>query len=219
MSMKGLKAALVAAAVAVGATSVARADAIPYAGGYNATTYSFTAASTGDLVAYFAGSTATFDNQLGALDNGVQIGGYALDDKSSTVGQSYDFGHVNAGDHLVFVLHDLTLGKDAYSDPSMNLSYDDGPASGTTNGHNHIYSTAYTATSPKLGSIPAGTFVSFEDLPLPDSDYNYNDENFVFVDVAARVGVPEPATWLMLILGVAMIGLAARRGEGLPVPA
>jgi len=41
-----------------------------------------------------------------------------------------------------------------------------------------------------VGSIPAGTFVSWEDLPFPASDFNYNDLNFVFTNVS--VSVPGP---------------------------
>jgi PEP-CTERM motif len=208
------KAAGLAAVMAfVGFGAAKAADAIPYpCCGYNSATYSFTAAATGDLVAYFAGSTASYDNELGVLVNGVQQGGFGLDDHSSAVGQSIDFGHVTAGETLVFILHNLTLGADAFSDPSMNVGYDNGPATGTTDGHNHVYSTAYTGTSPILDSIPAGTFVAFEDLRFPDSDYNYNDETFVFTDVSAvvRSGTPEPATWAMMLAGVAAIGAGLR---------
>ena len=56
----------------------------------------------------------------------------------------------------------LSLGMDAYSDSSLNLSYD---AVGQTE-HNHIYSTPYTATSPVFTGVPAGTYVAFEDLQL-----------------------------------------------------
>jgi hypothetical protein len=58
-----------------GLGSAARADAIPYpCCGYNATTYTFTATSTGEIDAYFAGSTAGYDNELGLWVNGVSTG-------------------------------------------------------------------------------------------------------------------------------------------------
>ena len=197
-----------AAAVLLCASVDARADSIPYPnpGTPNPVTYTFTAATTGDIVAYFAGSTASYVNELGLLDDGVQIGGFGLNNHASALGQSYNFGPVTAGDTLVFILHNLTLGLDAYSDPAMNLAYDfDG-----RNGHNHVYSTPYTATSPIIDSIPAGTFVSFEDLRFTgSSDFNYNDEDFVFTNVATGSAVPEPAT--MLMLGTGLVGAAWRR--------
>ncbi len=67
-----------------------------------------------------------------------------LDNHASNVGDSLDFGAVNAGDTLTIVLHNLTVGADAYSNPSLNIGYDGTGAPG----HNHVYSTAYTATSP-----------------------------------------------------------------------
>jgi hypothetical protein len=51
-------------------------------------------------------------------------------------------------------------------------------------GHEHVYSTPYTATSPILGLIPVATFVAWEDPPFPTSDFNYNDLNFVFTNVS-----------------------------------
>jgi hypothetical protein len=190
-----------------------RADLIPYPnkGTPNTATYSFTAAATGDVVAYFAGSTASYENQLGLLVNGVQQGGFGLDNHLSKLGQSYDFGSVNAGDTLVFVLHNLSLGMDAFSDPSMNTSYDfDGSV-----GHQHIYSTPYTATAPIISTIPLGTFVSFEDLRFPDSDFNYNDEDFVFTNVATNnvpppSAAPEPSS--LALLGTAAASFAGYFG-------
>jgi hypothetical protein len=184
----------------------ARADAIPYpnAGTPNTAVYTFTAMATGDIIAYFAGSTADYDNQLGMLDNGsLTSAGFGLDNHTSTLGQAFNLGHVTAGDTLVFVLHNLTLGQNAYSDPSLNGSYD---VNGS-DGHQHVYSTAYTATS----LIPAGTYVSFEDLPFPNSDFNYNDEDFVITNVAASVpavGVPGP------IAGAGLPGLLFALGGG-----
>jgi hypothetical protein len=185
----------------------ARADSIPYpsSGTPNPVTYVFTAATTGDIIAYFAGSTAAYDNELGLLINGTFTGVYGLDNHTSALGQSLDFGTANAGDTLVFILHNLSLGLDAFSDPSMNLSYD----LDSSKGHNHVYSTPYTGTGPIIDSIPVGTFVSFEDLRLPGSDFNYNDEDFVFVNIASSTAVPEPTTVLMV--GIGLIGSGARR--------
>lgn len=169
-------------AAIAGSTQLAQAQ-IPYpnSGTYNNNTYTFTAASTGDLVAYFAGSGAGYDNQLGLLVNGVAQGGFGLDDHTSAIGDSYNFGSVNAGDTLTFILHNLSVGADAYSDPSMNVAYDGNWAGG----HNHLYSTDYTG-NPSYAGVPNGTYVAFEDIPFDsNSDYNYYDESFVFVNVNA----------------------------------
>jgi hypothetical protein len=193
------------------ASKVAAADAIPYPtpGIENPVLYSFTAASSGDVVAYFAGSTAAFDNQLGMLRNGVLTpAGYGLDNHLSALGASFDLGFVNAGDTLVFVLHNVSglnpAGQNAYSDPSLNGPYDGGV------GHNHVYSTPYSGGGPIIDSIPAGTFVSFEDLPAyVPPDWNYNDEDFVFVNVAVAT-VPDGSSTLAL-LGLALTGIGALR--------
>jgi hypothetical protein len=200
----------------------AKADAIPYPtpGVVNPVTYMFTAANDGDVVAYFAGSTASFDNDLGLLVNGVAQGGFGLDNHSSPLGLSYDFGHVNAGDALVFVLRNksglIPPNQLVYSDPSLNGPYDSqtGPA---IPGENHVYSTPYTGTGPIIDAIPAGIFVSFEDLPAQgfNSDHNYNDEDFVFTNVAESP-VPEPIE-IISMLGVTAMGLIGivihRRGK------
>jgi VPDSG-CTERM motif len=180
---------------------------IPYpnSGTPNPTTYVFTAASTGDVVAYFAGSGASFDEQVGMIDTTTSIqSAFGLDDHTSTVGQAFDFGAVTAGDTLVFVdqIETGSMNGDVYSDPSLN-----GPWDGTP-GDNHVYSTAASAGEAYSGS-PAGTYVAFEDLPFPQSDFNYFDDTFVFTNVATN-SVPDSASTLAL-LGGAMTGLAALR--------
>jgi hypothetical protein len=207
---------------AFSATAAQAQSSIPYpCCGYNPVTYTFTAASSGDIVAYFAdNNTASYNNELGLLVNGTEQGGFGLDNQTSTLGQSYDFGYVTAGASLVFVLNNLSLGKEAYSDPSMNTAYDSGPATGTTDGHNHIYSTEYDGTNPgsdtallNAAGVPYGTYVAFEDLPFPGSDYNYHDEVFVFTNVSLTSSVPEPATWAMFLLGFGGIGFMMRNSR------
>jgi hypothetical protein len=195
----------------------ARADAIPYpaVGTPNTAGYTFTAPADGDIIAYFAGSTAGFDLRLGLMVNGTLTNaGLALDNHTSTIGQSFNFGSVKAGDTLTFVLHNLTLGLNAFSDPSLNVGYD---LNGTV-GHQHIYSTAYTRTSPIIDSIPAGTYIAFEDQQFPNSNFNYFDETFVVTEAIplnTQVAVPGPIAGAglpgLILAGGALLALARRR--------
>lgn len=186
-----------AAAICTGVLTANVASAAivyPTAGAENPQTYSFTASVTGDLVAYFAGSGAAFENQLGLLVNGVSTGLVGLNNHTSSIGQSFNFGHVDAGDVLTFV--DFVTGYATwFSDPTRNSGND-----------NHVYSTSAAVGEAFAGS-PAGTYVAFEDLSFPGSDFNYFDHTFVFT-VAA---VPELSTWAMMILGFAGIAYLAYR--------
>jgi hypothetical protein len=186
------------------------ADAIPYpdSSQYNTATYSFSASSDADVIAYFVSKgIAGYDNQLGLLVNGVlSPAGFGLDNQTSAVGDSFNFGPVHSGDALTFVMKNLTIGRLVYSDPSLNGSYDD---PGVT-AHNHVYSTTYTQTSPIFNGVPKGVYVGFEDNVYPFGDYNYNDESFVFTNV--RI-VPEPGSLALLTGGLLAIGLVTRRAR------
>jgi hypothetical protein len=202
-----LKVSLAALAFA-GATGIALAGPIPYpdSGTVNSASYSFTATATGDVVGFFGGSGASFDEQVGLMVNGTAPTSFGLDDHSTSVGQSFDFGHVTAGDTLVFV--DQVNGSDIYSDPSLNAPYDD-PS--VTN-HQHIYSTSAAAGQVFTGS-PAGTYVGFEDLSFPASDFNYFDDTFVFTNVSTVTGnVPDGASTMALVgMGLAAMFALRRR--------
>jgi hypothetical protein len=197
---------IIAAAIGLalaGATGAAQAGTIPYpnSGVPNPTTYTFTAANTGPITAYFAGSSAGFEEVVGLWVNGVSTGITGLDNHTSAIGQSLVLGNVQAGDILTF--EDIILPPNNnvgpwFSNPAMN------------GGDNHIYSTPAFAgqISP---SIPAGTYVAFEDLPFATSDFDYNDVSFVFTNVAS--GVPEPSTWAMMLLGFVGLGFAFRQSR------
>ncbi len=188
--------------------SSVRAAYIPYPtpGIENPVTYTFTATNTGNITAYFAGSTASFENVLGMSVNGGAVGPFGLDNHSTPYGTSFVLGSVTAGDSLVFVMHNVVPGLgDLYSDPTLNAAYDGGGV------HNHIYSTAFITD----GVIPTGTFVSFEDLPNGRgyvSDWNYNDEDFVFTNVSATPTVPVPAAvWGGIVLMGSVVGVRRLR--------
>jgi hypothetical protein len=191
---------------------------IPYPtpGVENPVTYTFTAATTGDVVAYYyAKSGATFDEQLGLLINGVDSGVTGLDDHSSSEGDELNFGLVQAGSVLTFYINvnDFVANQEEtyYSNPLLN-----------NDGLNHVYSALFSGGVPPGGSvsIPMGIYVGFEDeSPVNDgnSDFNYADEQFVFTDVTMST-IPEPASWLGLLGGLVGFGLIrARQRRGAAV--
>ncbi len=166
----------------------------PSPGTVNPIDYSFTAASTGNIVAYFAGNGAGFTNLLGLLVNGVDTGIEGLNNQTSAIGDSLDFGPVTAGDVLTFRLRVTDNGDLFYSDRSLN-----------TDGITHIYATNYAGGD---FGLPAGTYVGFEDLN-GGGDLDYEDLAFIFTNV--RSNVPEPAAWALMLAGFGLVGSAMRR--------
>lgn len=189
---------------ALAAAALANASPLPTyptPGTLNPADYSFTATATGPVVAYFGGHTAAFTNLLGLIVNGVDLGVTGLNNQTTPIGTSFDFGGatVNAGDSLVFYIDVINTGDRFFSKRSLNID-----------GVTHIFSAPYAGglVGPG-GTIPAGIYVGFEDL-RGGGDKDYDDLKFVFTNVGGGV-VPEPATWALLIAGFGLVGFAARR--------
>lgn len=119
-------------------------------------------------------------------------------------GFALNLGHVSVGDLITFVLQ---------------VSPNNNPAQTyfvNSNAGNSIFSTAFAGNA----TIPAGTYVGFEDL-ITGNDYDYNDETFVFqvhptaAPHAAAI-VPETTTilagaLLLLPLGVSTVRILRNR--------
>ncbi|MEN0036273.1 MAG: DUF4114 domain-containing protein [Cellvibrio sp.] len=186
---------LTAIALCASLTMSAQAATIPYPDiGTPAPANSFVAEADGEITAYFFATSAGYTSRIGLWADGVQVGGYGLQNHSSSYGDSYVFGNVTAGAELVFELQVLTTSGSWYSLATSN-----------SDGLNHTYATAWGGD----GDIPAGTYIGFEDLPNL-GDIDYNDHQFVFTNVK-NTTVPEPFSLALFGLGVAALGFARKR--------
>jgi hypothetical protein len=178
------------------------ADAIPYPNpGVIAPTNMFTAASTGHIEGYFYGFNAADVDEIRMCDTTQgYCSPYTFQNQTTPVGATFNFGAVHAGDVLVFDLNNLTTGNVLSSDPSRSAD-----------GINHAYATPYTMM---VNGIPApGTFIGMEDLTVPGSDLDYNDDQFVFNNISSTTVTPEPSSIGLLGMGLlcGVMGAARRK--------
>lgn len=188
--------------VSAALTSTAKADAIPYPAKGTIAPEVPTFATGNGINAYFYGSTAKFTDYVRVYD--VKSGynsGDILNNKTTAVGTKLVIGagagQISAGDQLIFYIKSpqgLFASAAAYSDDKVN----------------HGYVTLYTGGK---SGIPAGLFVGLEDERNGQSDFNYNDDTFVFTGVQAPAvaATPEPSSLALLGTGLLSVAGVARR--------
>jgi hypothetical protein len=153
--------------------------------GINAYFYSVSAADT-DTISVFDATTGSFLSPTNAFNN----------QSPSTPGTMVTFSSpsLHNGDTLVFDLFNTSFAGDTFSSNTST----------SPDGDSHAYLTAFNGTIGTFGNI-SGTYVGMEDLPSGQSDWDYNDDTYVFTNVAAAP-TPEPSTFALL--GTGLLGVA-----------
>ena len=86
----------------------------------------------------------------------------------------FDSPTLKNGDTLYFDLFNTSFPGDTFSSNAAT----------SPDGDNHAYITPFSGTIGAFGTIN-GTYVGMEDLPNGSSDFDYNDDTFVFTSVSS----------------------------------
>lgn len=150
----------------------------------------FTVGSTGAVEATFLGHTAAYSNDLYFSTDNISWS-FIFNNHATPWGQTVSLGSFDAGTELFFKIHVNNTATTFYS----------GAASNNPDGLVHV-----VAETTGLD-----TYVGFEDL-YGGGDMDYDDVRYSFRNVAA-VPVPEPETYALMLGGLGVAALAARRRQ------
>jgi hypothetical protein len=171
-----------------------------------------------------AGPTDTLVYNIGGGQTATFSGGVILTDESGTTTDASNV-YATASSSVISgadpsLLNPLTI---AFSQPVQDFQLEvinalAGNYELSDNaGHTDSFSIAVTGTTVETAMLAnAGTLVHLTYLDPatgnPDTAWDFAIDDVSF-DTGSTTTVPEPATWTMLILGLAMVGFAARRGK------
>lgn len=156
----------------------------------------FEVAKDGEVGAYFVGAIAGYENVMTANFSDSDSDSPSISNRGPTGGY-FSFGTHSAGSQVILVDRVLDMNNWFYSIDSFN-----------NDGLKHISYSSFSLFDGTPYEI-SGLMVGFEDL-YGGGDLDFNDHVVFFTNITA---VPEPETYLMFMIGLAILivrGYAAR---------